>query len=253
MLRCIVAQLECVMDLPVSRSVLPSSVRIQPRAYAASLSCNRHGDWVFIDDSDGSEEMIFPREYTLKRQLLISHVVDRGPTNVCCLQFAQHKGLLWTITWGFFHDMWNGVKAAAKVVERGSWWVQVLRFAGICNINHGPFRSGAWGRAKQHALRSAVSSRSASSPDFIDAAQKTSQLLGETVSSEEDYSEYWRMFQSIPSCHFAGPVLKFARWLSIAECWEWYRKEMWFLRLVLADMSPKQLHGRTSSRTRPPS
>lgn len=48
-------------------------------------------------------------------------------------------------SWGPFHDQWNSIKMAI--------WRAVVRFSSVANINHGPFRSGCWGKGKQTALR----------------------------------------------------------------------------------------------------
>ena len=37
----------------------------------------------------------------------------------------------------------------------------------------------------------------------------------------------------MPSCVSAGPILKFARWDSIRSTWDFYRSEIYLLRVVL--------------------
>ena len=137
----------------------------------------------------------------------MNHVLDRGSTNSCVVAFAQQQGLLWAPRWGPFHDLWNAVKSAAKKVDAGGWWLQIMRFASGCNLNHGPVRSGAWGNTKQNTLKTTLDTRTESSDDFREAARRTAALLGSTADSEADFSFWWGKLATLPSCHMATTFL----------------------------------------------
>ena len=137
----------------------------------------------------------------------MNHVLDRGPTNSCVMAFAQQQGLLWAPRWGPFHDLWNAVKSAAKKVDAGGWWLQIMRFASGCNLNHGPVRSGAWDNTKQNTLKTTLDTRTESSDDFREAARRTAALLGSTADSEADFSFWWVKIATLPSCHMATTFL----------------------------------------------
>ena len=104
------------------------------------------------------------------------------------------------------------------------------------------FRSRAWGRAKQGAHRTAMVTRTIDSADFREAARKSDSLLDPRmpVQSEADYQRFWQQFGTLPSCTECGPVLKFARWMSIQEAWKYNRSGMWLLQLVLGDKAPTE-------------
>ena len=122
---------------------------------------------------------------------------------------------------------------------QGRWWLQINRLAALVNMNHGPLRSGAWGRSKQATLRQTLAHRSLESADFQAAARRTGELLGRPVETRADYEAMWARLGSLPTCNEAGPICKFARWLSINECWEYLRPQVWLLQLVLEDLSPE--------------
>ena len=239
LLRALAATLEQLFDKTLDRSFLPPSVKLQARASAQDrLAQLADGTLCWVNPDTGAVAALFPVGFSLRDLLLCTHTIDRAPTNLCAMSFASHAGLLWTPCWGPFHDLWNGLKAAAKAQESGEWWLNIMRFAAVCNLNHGPFRSGAWGRAKQAALRTSTLTRSSHSAEFRAAATRQAQLLRKPVpQSDEDFEVAWRRFQTLPSCHEAGPVLKLARWLSINECWSYYREELWLRRLVLQDLA----------------
>ena len=48
---------------------------------------------------------------------------------------------------------------------------------------------------------------------------------------------YWSKMLKCRSCFEAGPILKFARWVSVPEVWEWFRPEIALLKPVLEEMS----------------
>ena len=48
---------------------------------------------------------------------------------------------------------------------------------------------------------------------------------------------WWTKMLNIRSCHEAGPILKFARWLSVPQVWEYFRQEIHLLRVPLEDMA----------------
>ena len=240
LLRGLVAQLERVVPHPLRRARLPDAVRVGAfETHHERLVQLADGTLCVVNRDTGSVVPIFPVGFSAKSVFIVNHVLDRGSTNVCLMSFAQHVGLLWSPTWGVYHDLWNGVKGAAKKVLKGRWWLQIVRFAGVCNLNHGPFRSGAWGKAKQSTLRTSVATRTPESEDFREAARRTAALDGKTLHSDAEYAEKFRQFSTLPSCHEAGPVLKLARWMYIQHSWAYYRPELWLLRLVLQDMSPE--------------
>lgn len=241
LLRTIVTQIEEVAQRPISRGRLPPDVRIAKLADQDEAQVQlSDGTLCIVNRRTREVTPVFPAGFAVSNYLIINHVVDRGSTNVSLMSFAAHCGMLWSVTWGWFHDLWNSIKAACKGVAQGRWWLMVVRFASIANINHGPFRSGSWGKAKQTALTTYLACRTSESNDFQEAARMTAALHGRDCDSDEDF-DYWFQFLSrLPSATSAGPICKFARWLSIQECWEFYRPEMWFLRELLLEMSPQQ-------------
>lgn len=199
------------------------------------------GALAVVDKRTQSVQLVFPPGFDLKSRLIINHVVDRAATGLSMFSFMASMGALWVPTWGWFHDLWNSIKNSCKAANRGRWWLFVLRFASIANLNHGPYRSGVWGKTKQTTLTAYIESRTSWSVDFRAAADRTVELVGgQPCDSDADYEYWFRRAARLPSCVSAGPVLKFARWMSIQECWDFYRDELWFLKEVLLEMNPKQ-------------
>ena len=240
LLRALAFQLERLIPGGLGKCFLPQSWHIQPLTNMSEKRIRLPSGAIVIANRETKEivRLVLPHDFNLQSVLICNHVLDRGSTGMALVHYAQHQGLLWTWTWGYFHDTWNAIKAACKASNQGRWWVQVVRFASIANLNHGPFRSGAWGKAKQQAHLGWMSSHTQDSPEFREAASITSSMLKRPI-EEADYPGWWQYFGSLPSCTEAGPLLKFARWMSIQECWEYFRKEMWFLKLVIKEMKPE--------------
>ena len=191
---------------------------------------------------------VLPLDCNLSSVLLMNHVLDRASTGLSMMNFSQFIGLLWTWSWGFFHDTWNAVKTACKTANGGRWWKTIVTCLSIANLNFGPFRSGAWGKAKHSAHAAWMSSHTVDSPDFIEAADKTALLLPQHAA--ENYAFWWHFVGNLASCIEGGILLKFARWLSIEEAWEYYRPQMWFLKEILQLLSPQSaMHHLQSSTT----
>ena len=238
LLQTIVSQLEQLVPSPVTRGTLPAAVRVAPLQDVDECIVELSDHTLCLVNRRTNRVVhVFPPDFSVKSLLVVNHVLDRGPTNCCMMAFAQQQGLLWVPHWGPFHDMWNAVKSAAKKVDAGGWWLQIMRFASVANLNHGPFRSGAWGKSKQNTLKTTLDTRTEYSDDFREAARRTAALLGSTAESDLDFAFWWHKLGTLPSCHEAGPILKLARWMSIQECWDYYRSEIWLLRLVLCDIS----------------
>ena len=114
LLRGLGSQLEQIVPNPVTRSVLPALVRVHARGDSADqLVQLSPGALCWVNLHTGEASRVFPPAFSVVDLFLCSHVVDRVSTNVCMMSLAQHAGLIWT-PWGFFHDLWNGLKAAAK-------------------------------------------------------------------------------------------------------------------------------------------
>ena len=238
--RAVIWQLEGLIPGALSRSFLPPSWHIEPLTNRDEKRFRLPSGAIAIANTATKEfiRLVLPHDFDLHSVLLCGHVLDRGSTGCAVVHWAQHCKLLWTWTWGYFHDTWNAIKTACKMSNQGRWWVQVLRLASIVNLNHGPFRSGAWSKVKQQAHFWFMSCHTIDSLDFREAAARTSELLNKPI-DEADYLAWWQYCGSLPSCTEAGPLLKFARWMSIQECWTYLRKELWFLKLVLKEMHPE--------------
>ena len=144
------------------------------------------------------------------------------------------------MSWGVLHDTWSSIKNAAKNCLAGKWWKTIVKFASIANLNHGPFRSGAWGRATQEAHAHYCSSLSVSDDAFRAAARRQAALDGLPCDTDDDWAYWLQRTACLPSCVEAGPALKLARWMSIQQCWTYYRREIWLLREVLLCMQPEE-------------
>ena len=171
---------------------------------------------VVEDERAGTREPVFPADFQLDDCFLVHHHIDRGSTGGSLIFFGIHQGYMWTVSWGFFHDMWNSIKNSAKHFNGSNWWKMVTKFSSISNLNHGPYRSGAWGKSKQTYHKRYMDSHTENSADFRSAADKTAQLLGQYATSM-DYSYWCTAMGKLPSCCEAGPVCKHARWHSIEQ------------------------------------
>ena len=132
---------------------------------------------------------------------------------------------------------WNSIKQSAKGYQNGKFWRSVIRFSSIANLNHGPYRSSAWGKMKQESHADFMAKHTMASEEFRRAARMTAWLLGQDIDDAGDWAPFWQRLSTLPSCHESGPALKFARWMSIQEVWKYYREELFFLKEIVLNMS----------------
>ena len=237
-MRSLVFALQLLLKRPISDCKLPEEVHL--RAVLPGETRVRLPDGRFVLASDEGVTDVLPLEFSAKNVLTVAHTMDRGSVGAAMIHFCQSQQLLWTVHFGWFHDLWNSIKQAAKRARSSRVWHSVLKFMLIGNMNHGPYQSGAWGKAKQEALKNWIESHSIDSPEFQLIAPKFAAANGLPCDSREDMQRVFGLLAKLPSCTESGPVLKLARWLSIQEVWKYYRKEMWGLKLVL---SPHERRG----------
>ena len=153
------------------------------------------------------------------------------------LHFMLSRRTLWSVFWGPLHDVWNGVKTSAKGVP--TWWQEVVRFAAVCNLNCGPFRSGAWGKAKQNGLKEVTELVGPEHARFRELALRQMEVWGQVGTSDAGYQNVYNWFSRLPSANCDGPILKFSRWRSILDSWDWYEPEIWLLKFLLEELRPE--------------
>lgn len=123
-----------------------------------------------------------------------------------------------------FHDSRNATKAACKGYNGGIIWRHIVRFAAVANLGFGPYRSGAWGLEKQETLAHLASVKSPRDIEFMAAVDAQAELMGDGRSQGEgapDYEAWFGFFSGLQSCVSADPVVKFARWGSLQDAWEY--------------------------------
>eukprot|EP00959_Pyramimonas_sp_CCMP1952_P157234 3288022-Pyramimonas_sp.AAC.1 len=81
-----------------------------------------------------------------------------------------------------------------------------------------------------------------SSPEFLEVASKFGAAIGVDSASASGIQEIFGRMGKLRSCNEVGPHLKLMRFVSINDCWEWHKKELWGLRAVLKLMSDE--HGK---------
>ena len=237
LLRSLLTQLQDLFPNPLERGLLHDEVLIQSHTSRDLRTATDGTNLVVLNTVTGDKTDVFPADFSLQNHLILNHTIDRGSTGGALCHYKISKQYLWVVAWGFFHDVWNAVKTAAKKVKGNKWWNRIIQFSSVVNLNHGPFRSGAWGKSKQVYHKRYVDSNTTASARFREAATKTAAMCGKPTTNM-DWDYWWQVLACLPSCVQAGPVCKFARWHSIEQCWNWYREELWFLREVLLTMDP---------------
>ena len=182
---------------------------------------------------------VWPQSFNVYQCFISNHTIDRGSVGSSAMHYGMHIGMLWVVYFGLFHDIFNAVKNSGKNCLKRRVWNTVVKFASIVNLNHGPYRTGAWGKAKQSGLSNYIGARTSKSADFRSVAVQSARHNNQPCETDTDFEIHVRGMARIPSCVEAGPVLKFARRGSIAECWAYLRPELWYLKAVLKDMNSK--------------
>ena len=144
-------------------------------------------------------------------------------------------GCYWSLHFGFFHDLWNSIRNAAKIADQGRVWKAIAKFAAVANLNHGPYRTDQWRRVKEAMLKRWCERHNSTSEDFRAYAREQARAAGRSCTTDAEYESEFRRMSSLPSCEEAGPILKFARWMSIQETYEYYRPELWGIKAIMGE------------------
>ena len=241
LLRAVIAQQQALRGPNVlEQSFLPTKFRVLPVQRGQRRVFLDCGDEILVTEPGGKLLRILPKKIDLGGLVMTHHVVDRHSTNLTCIFHMMHVGGLWVVSFGSFHDLWNAVKHSSAQCGDGSDvnWTWVRKAASLFNFNHGPFRSSAWGRAKQEALKTIMESLDSTDAGFRAVAREQAILDGVRRGlTDVEYEERFKAMGSMPSCHEAGPACKFSRWMSVFDCWKFFRGEVWYNRLVISTMA----------------
>ena len=149
LLRTLVHQIEQYVSDFLRQSMLPADIRILPLRAGERYVVLDGGRRGIISPGSLDADPVSPPDFHVSQLTWVSHSCDRGSTNVAVLHFCLFVKMCWLVVFGPYHDQFNGMRSAAKAV---GWWTQIVQFASIANMNYGPFRSGAWGSAKQERV-----------------------------------------------------------------------------------------------------
>ena len=148
---------------------------------------------IFLEDlHTGIQQRMFPANWSVRNQFTSNHTVDRCGIGVGACGFAQGQGMTWVTHYGVFHDIWNSIRNSAKTVEKGRGWRFIHRFTGICNMNHGPMRSGAWRRMKEKRVQAYEQTHNKDSPDFRVIVVQQARLIGRPCETEEHFEREFK-------------------------------------------------------------
>jgi hypothetical protein len=241
LLRCLLTQMSDVQPSIIERSFLDADVLVHrltdPHEKRIEV---RPGLYVIANASTKQVRRILPPNFNVRSYTISNHIVDRCAVNCGLAFYMMHANALWAFRFGIFHDKWNAIKASFKKSNGKRWWNVLVKMASVMNFNHGPFRSGTWGKSKQGALAALQRSTDKTSESFRDAATRQAAMMGRRCDTAEHFDEWWQFLGRLPSALEAGPLLKFARWNSIEQCWSYYRNEIWLTKLVLEFMNPNE-------------
>ena len=239
MLKVIWAQLESLVGKKVLLSKLPDTVLVDALTSVEYQPARTStGAPAVLDVGTNIVQPVFPDDFDLGSLLQIGHTVDRCAINICCLFGAIKQGYLWPITFGKCHDAWNAVKVAAKSTDSKKIWKRVVEAASIENFAHGPFRSGAWHGARKETYETWRAKQTPFSPSFRRAAEAQAELENKPVpSTDDEYLPWFARAQNVRSCLLVTSACKFARWMSVADCWKEIKPDFYFLREVHMELA----------------
>ena len=69
---------------------------------------------VIHNRASNTDRNVLPLNFSLEAYFLVYNVVDRGSTGAALVNWILRSGYLWSVSWCYFHDLWNGVKHSAK-------------------------------------------------------------------------------------------------------------------------------------------
>ena len=199
-------------------------------------------------DGESQTHLILPTDWKWADVLAILHVLDRGSVGRCAVWYGGTKGrMLWSWRWGQNHDDWNAVKATAHEVDGGRIWASIVKFSGIMNLHCGPFKSGAWGRQLQEVHQKLKNGLlSVDSDAFRYVAQKQFELYGEAfwdAPGNSTLANSWDRFCNLRLIVIFMHIVKFARWGSIDDAWNWARRDIWLSRPVFEGLRDERQVG----------
>lgn len=160
---------------------------------------------------------------------------DQGSVGCSGSFFLMALGFLVLTAYDWFHRVKNDIFLAAKHSHggRGKVFRTMLEMAMVMNINYNPFGTGGWHATKKETLREMKARSDCSHPLFVELAGKIGRDFGMPTETHEDREAVWKALDEMPSFEQKGPVCKFKRFMSLSECWEFYKNHLWGLKLVL--------------------
>ena len=119
---------------------------------------------------------------------------------------------------------------------KGRPWQCVLAFARLCNFNRFPFNSGAAFRQKQWARDEYMPRNTFRSESFQQIKFDFADDVGMPCNCDEEERHLFAALGKMRSFSLHGPCLKLQNWVSLNRCWDFYKRELHGLKLILGEM-----------------
>ena len=249
----LVCVLEQMCDATMSKPedwILPDIITLRaPNVDELRLPREGTCEHILFNTKDATAVIEISQAYLDYGFPVATHMTDRSSINCSLLHWAVANRMTWVPYFGEFHSLWNALKAVARKCGRfsgnttGWMWKSLLEMLVVINQNAGPYRSGAWFTAKKEGCQRWFEQFGANSDEFFEIAHEFAKAQGVTLDSHEDYEELWKKMATLKSCCEKGPHLKLMRWMSINECWEYHKGEIWGLKAVLKMLADEVLGG----------
>lgn len=124
---------------------MPDSWVVRPLTADETRTYLNPMEIMIYDNKTQTVSRVLPEDFAPEKQVLsLAFTVDRESSGSSALMFGAGHHMMWYAHWGWYHDMFNSIKASAKstVLGRcGSLWDRVLKFMKVQNMSAGPYRT----------------------------------------------------------------------------------------------------------------
>ena len=195
-LQAVVAAMESVFPLPLTRGQCPRDLRIFAAGRDGTWIVDDHGRPILRTNSTDDTVLVLPEKFSSGDAFICNHTVDRCSTGLAGLNYMFFEKMMWAVHYGLFHDLWNSIRTAAKLVHGGIVWKWIVKFATVANFNHGPYRTGQWRRLKTEQHRRYVDTKSWESADVQQLCRNQAKMHGRECTAESQYRYEFGLLRS---------------------------------------------------------
>ena len=223
------------VDKTLAEFRCPNELLLEPLAKNQLRVKHSNGNFYIVNTLTHEAIRQIPDNFNWDSLPVLCHMIDQSQIGVAaCYHMMHHMRLMVFVMYDYYHRTWNDIKNAARS-SKGFFFSTMLKYSLVFNLNYGPFGKGGWFLDKQTFLKEMALSCSSTHQFFRARAPDIAEDIGRAEPvTDQDYKDIWDFVVGFQKgFKLKGPLTKVMRWFSFFEGYDFYRKELNSLKLVL--------------------